>query len=183
MSKSGYVTKKNTFWNNLRAKNGYTYQVLASTLDCGQSQVGKWFSGEVRPGPKYEKAICDLFGVDYTVGHNEFMLAHQAWVSDRAERTGVAPAPKRRVGRPRKNPVESKPAVVVTTVDAEPEEDNAVYSKILKSVYGNISYEDYEAMRMALIVGEDPREAIYGKASFDDYVAIDAILKGVGCGK
>ena len=157
---------KSNFWNNLRVKNNYSYADLASALDLAPSTVAMWFCGKVMPNAKHIQSLCELFGVDCNVGTQEFTNACNTWKSTRP-----AKQPK--------NEVKLVPMVAsdpLTSLSDSPKNPEVIeYSSItdvFESLYGIVTYAEYEHFRALLLDGNDALETIYGKVPYETYIAI-----------
>ena len=170
-------SSKSTFWNELRVKNGYSYQELADTFGHDTSVIGKWFTGGAVPREKSMKEVCELFGVDYSLGKDEFIKAYEARKS------------KRHKNSKRTNRVEKSTAVAIVpkkTIDSNTDIftndpiktiESSIMRKILKSFYNTLDFDDYENLRTRMLEGDDPREILYNKISFDAYIEFVYALK------
>lgn len=153
--------RKLTFWNELRVKYGYSYQDISDILDKDATTIGKWFTGQSIPPRKHSDELCDLFGIDHDTGYSEFVEFHTMWKSSRKSKN-----------------TESMPMVEIgfeSDRDPEPKNEqpialNSTNIKMLKTVYGKFSFEDYENLRTLMLEGDDPREILYGKISFEEYI-------------
>ncbi len=75
---------KDTFWNKVRVTNNVLYRELEEMIDgVSLPSIAMWFSGQTMPTKKQARQICDLFGVDYARGYEEFVKAHKTWVAER----------------------------------------------------------------------------------------------------
>lgn len=175
--KSTARSSKSTFWNELRVKNGYSYQDLADTLGHDMSVVGKWFTGHTVPKEKSLRELCDLFGVDYALGKEEFVKACEAKKSA-----------KRKNSKHTSNVKKSTTVAVVPKKDADSDAgifkdgpieaiESSILKKVLKSVYNKLDFDDYEDLRTRMLEGGDPREILYKKISFEDYIEFAYSLK------
>ena len=166
---------KSNFWNELRVKNNYSYDDLASTLDLAPSTVAMWFCGRVMPKENHIHSLCELFGVDYPKGYEEFSNAHNSWTSSR-------PADKPTNKKAHKHKVKLIPMVSADpfspeTKSAEETVKDTIAvatdnSDIFRKVYGKLSYDEYESFRATVLEGKDPLAIAYNKLDFDDFMEL-----------
>lgn len=155
------LAKKDNFWNRKRIENNIKYTELGELLHMPLSTVGSYFSGQAMPNREFIEQVCDLFGVEYTVGVLEFQHAHRAWRSNRNGKTFLRGEPPQ--------------AKLIETVEEEPVIDYK--TKFLKAVYGCVSYEQYEELKHYVEVeGADTLRYLYGKIDYDLYQRISSLL-------
>ena len=163
---------KNTFWNNLRIKNGMTYKDLSETMNKSVGNLGNWFSGRCMPCDSDITDLCDLFGVDFEVGKAEFAKANDAWSSSRnaSKEVEYVPVP---------GSISATAEEEITFEEDEPEAATkpsamswSTRDDILRHFYGKVEYEEYSQLQAALDGKGDPLAMLYGKISFDDFIAI-----------
>lgn len=179
MKKESAKATKLNFWNDLRVKNGYSYDDLSSTLELAPSTIAMWFSGRQIPAQKHLVNLCMLFGVDEKVGREEFIKAKAAWQTSRTKEQN---APKKKHKVELVPMVAADPEVVKTTPTEKPiKKTDSVKtpdSDIFRKLYGVLSYDDYEEFRAISKDTEDPLKFLYKKIDFDDFIKILDILKG-----
>lgn len=189
------VAKKNTFWNELRVKNNYTYKDLADTLNASIGNVGNWFSGRIVPTEKRTRDICDLFGVDYDTGRAEFIKANKSWKSDwksdrgtvlyvpELPKTSLEDDPQEGPNTPTTEPTPTDFPKAITFDFTDPEaakvsegatRDTA--NTILKYFYDKLDFDDFVKLQESLGGHGDPLKVIFQKVDFDDFMAISAQL-------
>lgn len=164
------LAKKDTFWNRKRIESNIKYTELGELLHMPLSTVGSYFSGQVMPKREFIEQVCDLFGVEYSVGVLEFQHAHRAWRSNRNDKTFLRGEPPKK-----KSQEKPQPIVLIETVEEEPVIDYK--TKFLKAVYGCVSYEQYEELKHYVEVeGADTLRYLYGKIDYDLYQRISSLL-------
>jgi transcriptional regulator with XRE-family HTH domain len=162
--KEGTLVKE-TFWNKLRAANGYSYKELSVALGHDRSTIGSWFTGRSIPRKQFIKDICDLFGVDAETGEQEFIKAYKEW-----ESASTRPSNQQaKRSSPAANVVEQEISTIKTDILAT----------ILGSVYGKLNFTEYEALRDSILVGKNPQEILYGKVSFEDYINLIKLIENI----
>lgn len=81
MAKVGSIAK-DTFWNKLREKNGWSFKYIAKKTGIPQSTLGNWFSGVKAPRNEHHiHQLCELFEIPFDKGYNEFYHAEKTWDS------------------------------------------------------------------------------------------------------
>ena len=159
MNSKPSFNRKQTFWNDLRVKNGYKLEDLADAFGTSLSNVGKWFSGKYVPNDAKIHDICDLFGVDFEKGKAEFINARSAWHSDKHQTK-------------HKNAPCTESVCVDDKCASTKLPDNSsckINSKkdLFRYLYGNISFDDYERLRENPDDTGNLLELVYGIVSFD----------------
>lgn len=175
--KSTARSSKSTFWNELRVKNGYSYQDLADTLGHDISVVGKWFTGHTVPKEKSLKELCDLFGVDYALGKEEFIKACKATKSNKHKKSKHTNKVKKSTADAVVPKNDTNSDADIFTNDPIKTIESSIMRKILKLVYNKLDFDDYENLRTRMLEGDDPREILYNKISFDAYIEFAYTLK------
>lgn len=172
---------QDTFWNRLRAKSGWSYKDLAETVGKSRSMIAQWFTGAIMPTNDSIQTLCELFGITYQEGYEGFADAHRAYspkygraksetVSE--EQTSVHFTP-RDVG---------DPSTIATTKQKVKTVETDTSVSILRSMYGVLSYEDYEAVRRALLENKDPLAIIYNKVPYEQFMSIRSSILSVNSG-
>ena len=73
-----------TFWNRERKKKGWTLDYISKKTGIAKSTLGSWFSGAKAPrDDRYVHILCNIFGVPFDTGYNEFYRAEKSWDSSR----------------------------------------------------------------------------------------------------
>lgn len=81
MAKEGSIAK-DTFWNKLREKNGWSLKYIAKKTGIPQSTLGNWFSGNKAPrNERHIRQLCELFEIPFDKGYNAFYHAEKGWDS------------------------------------------------------------------------------------------------------
>lgn len=147
---------QDTFWNNKRVESGIKLDDLAEQFHVSNSCVSTWFTGQIMPTDHIIHQLCELFDVDYNIGHSEFFKAHQAYVA------------KKRVGTKAINRSHNTSLSIPNNID------------IYEAVYGKLSYDEFRAYIEAC-ANKNVEEAvkyIYGKVDYDVFLNIINLLKG-----
>jgi len=74
---------KNTFWNRVRVSKGIKIREIAEMFDVSEAIAGLWFTGQRPPKTAIQCQLCDLFGIDYETGINNFTNDHKIWKNER----------------------------------------------------------------------------------------------------
>ena len=175
------ITRKTTFWNNLRTERNVEFKELGEFMDMSYSTICKWFTGNSVPMDKHIKTLCDFFDVDFETGKAEFIKANNEYVSSRSpenldEHIEVAD----QVMLSNDEVSDSKKDVTEILEDegfAKASEVVCPESTILKMVYGKIPYDTFFKFITLVVDGTgNPLEEIYGQVTFEEYETIRSIL-------
>ena len=76
-------TYKDNFWSELRVERGLTNANIAEKMGMkgNTPSIYNWFTGRNIPSDENIRKLCEIFGVGYVVGKQEFIKAHQKWYS------------------------------------------------------------------------------------------------------
>ena len=179
---------KRTFWNEKRVSQNILVQELADTLGVAVGTIGNWLSGAKIPPENRVRELCDLFGVGYDEGYNEFVRANRIWDSERGKLSYDMVSPTSRevpsTERKKKTATESvaddevilvgEVAVETKDIHINPVEVNK--PDIIKYLYGRLLFDDYEDFKAEFLKGADPLRLTYGKLSYDDYKEFEKIV-------
>lgn len=170
---------KETFWNKLRIKNSLRIKDVAEMLGISIGTIGSWFSGQSVPNADNVKIICKLFEVPYDKGYGEFILANQKWDLEKGHRKISMYSPETIIvddaeGTKKAKKTKAKKEKPQTEVPQVQKD----YTKIVKYLYGRLSFADYMQLQTYLADNVDPMPYLYGKVSFDEYVEVMSILNG-----
>lgn len=180
MPKEG-TNLQDTFWNRLRAKSGWSYKDLAETLGKSRSTVAQWFTGAIMPPRNSIQTLCELFGITYQEGYEGFADAHRAY-SPQYGRAKSETIPEEQTTAHFTPRDVGDPSTIATTKQKVSAAETDANASILKSIYGVLSYEDYEAVRRALLENKDPLAIIYNKVSYEQFMSIRSSILSVNSG-
>ena len=145
---------KDNFWSKLRVEKGYKIREVAECIGKSEKQTGMYFSGQQLPNPATIALICDLFGVDFQQGTEEFVKANDAWKAENSRTVKISK-------KTRKSRKKELPADVV---------------KVLYDVLDYAEFNDFFRKLNNRI--DDPLELVYHKVDCDVYVKIlQAVLE------
>ena len=159
---------KDTFWNRLRAEQGFKIEELAEHLHLAGGTVGAYFTGEAMPKEAVILALCDLFDVDPVLGEREFKRAHDKWVSESHKAKRIAGGK-----------VKQKEEPIAKVEPTAPNPPTIDRDSLCKLLYGELPYEEFKHVTEAISGGSDTLELLYGKVGYKKYCEIEDLVKGV----
>lgn len=176
--------KHDTFWNQQRVQQDLRLVDVAEYMHKNHTTVCRWFTGCDMPTDDQIHQLCELFGIDYLQGKQEFIKAHDQWVSIHEEPKGVKGhkievAVNSVTTPPKPKKVESN---LVDLAQAEPIHTETLVPKstLLELVYGKIPYDAF--FKFTTLVANktgNPIKLIYGKVTYEEYEAIRKMLDGI----
>ena len=155
---------QDTFWNRKRVEAGMKNSDLAELFHVSDSTVSTWIIGKVMPADYIIHKMCDLFDVEYSVGHSEFFKAHRDYVE--LARTGA----KQKLSYETTPQAEGVQGSIIS----------AYANDVFKLVYGNIPYEAFTAFVNACATKDTGAalSAIYGKVDYISFKKIADVVSG-----
>lgn len=157
---------KDNFWNRKRVENNVRYKDLVELYGGAQSKWGMYFSGQNMPNVMVVSKLCDLFGVEFNEGLEEFKKIHENWRATngvRVYKTGTREKWSKRKMNDKQD----------TSVDIEPECKVIPKEDILKAVYKKVDYELF--VKLQEWEG-DILEALYNKVDYKTYEYIRTLI-------
>lgn len=173
-SGEGVKTFKDTFWSKKRVEAGITIKELAEGIGVKKSTLCAYLIGVTVPKEPVIRAMCDWFGVDYIEGEREFIKAYRAYDAQTHGKSVVAVAnSKKRVVEERVKSVAVNKEVSEVAVGMSEETKR---NEITKLVYGKVSQDVYEAVRV--VEFDKLLQTVYDKVDYVVYETIRSILNG-----
>lgn len=168
----GVKTFKDTFWSKKRVEANISIRELADALGIKFSTMTGYLIGVSVPKEKTIRDICDWFNVDYVEGAREFIKAHKAYDAQRNGKEVKLSAKKKLMV------TESKLIIAKeeTSEVVKGMSDREKRKEINKLVYGKVSQDVYEAVR--IVEFDKLLQTVYDKVDYAVYETIRSILNG-----
>ena len=174
-SERGELSYYDNFWNQLKLDRKVTLNELAAELHMHPRTLGKIFSGEDMPSSHIAQLICKAFNVKFSLGWDEFKKAHKVWLDyhpdspqhDDDSLGSLLPTVDKLAAD--EQAVEVEPIAEAPKFKAPPGLSPAKL-KVLKVLYGKISYEEYAEIHRDMVNNNGVAlSRLYGKLSFEDF--------------
>ena len=147
---------------------------MAEGIGVKKSTLCAYLIGVSVPKEPVIRAMCDWFGVDYVEGEREFYNAYRAYDAQSKGKSVVAVAnSKKRVVEERVKSVAVNKEVSEVAVGMSEEMKR---NEITKLVYGKVSQDVYEAVRV--VEFDKLLQTVYDKVDYVVYETIRSILNG-----
>ena len=152
---------KDNFWSRKRIESGLKIKDVADAIGFSTGIVGMYFTGQRIPAMATIEKLCDLFDVDILIGTHEFIEANRAWDAE----FGV------------KSRLHVDAPVLDDDSEAVPEKSEIVSESVLRALYGELSYDDFEAILEGNMSVTEVLKSAYKKVDFDTYMKLVKITK------
>lgn len=171
-----------TFWNRVRVEAGITCTEVAQYLHLSESGVSNYFTGKIIPSDYTIHKLCEFFNVDYNTGHSEFYRAHQEYKKMKGSKSfkyiNTRALEEEKAAKDAPKQVES---VEEEQTDVKNDRAPMTRENILPSLYGLLTYQEFAHFTQAMITHDlSVLKSVYGKVTFEDYNLIAEVLKGDG---
>jgi transcriptional regulator with XRE-family HTH domain len=162
----GRTFKNPNFWTKILDANNTNAKEVSATLGVDRSTVLCWLCGKYMPSEQRVKDLCELFGVDFSLGHSAFVEIRDNW---KKVNLGIVPEP---TSVP--EPTETTSGVTIVPMPATA---SSAFAEIAKYIYGKVSFEEYESLRQNITGSGDPMALLYGKIPFEEYMKLMGMVK------
>ena len=170
----GVKTFKDTFWSMKRVEANISIKELAEAMGLKYSTMTGYLIGVSVPKEKTIRDMCDWFNVDYIEGEREFIKAHRAYdAQGHGKEVKLSAKKKIKIDEPKIIIAKEEASKVVK---GESMSDGEKRREINKIVYGKVSQEVYEAVRV--VEFDKILQTVYDKVDYVVYETIRSILNG-----
>lgn len=179
--RKGFVRKNTsqTFWNEIRIRNGYTVKEVADCIECSVANMSKYMIGNVMPSRTTSDKISDLFGVDREEGYTRFKNSYETYHNTHGKTVEVAPKKNIPTVNDAVDKYIEKPEVIEKSTKVnEPETILSATDKLLMALYEVLDWRQYRELVWALgghsndINWDEVEDLCYGKVDKEIYATL-----------